>query len=207
MGSGQPPARLCLALQRGPEDVFEPDFGADAPLVRFVAFADQERMFGWVRLRADRLTDLLNAHDELLLTDVEIEDLVDGVTRACDTLVVRRRDLVAVHASGPRGDEARRRPTRTHPIAVQSGSFMIGGNLHAPVGVDPLVDFYERPPMVALTDAWIEFWSDGQHRVDLGIGTLVVNRDRADVVRPATADDLAEGLVRPAGLRERAPVG
>lgn len=194
------PARLCLALQRLPEDIFEPGFVAEAPLVRFAAYVDQGRIFGWVRLRADRLTDLLNAHDELLLADAEIESLVDGVTRPADEIVVRRRDLIAVHASGPRGDEARRRRTRTHPIAVQSGSFLIGGHLHAPAGVNPMVGLRERPPMVPLTDAWIEFWSGGQ-RSRHWTGTLVVNRDQADVVWPVTADDLAEGLLRPADHR------
>ena len=206
MRSAQTPGRLSLALQRRPEDVFEPGFVADAPLVCFVAYAEQRRIFGWVRLQADRLTDLLNAHDELVLTDVELEGLVDGVTRVEDEVVMRCRDLVAVHASGPRGADARRRRTRTQPIAVQSGSFLIGGLLHAPVGVNPMVDFYARPPLVPLTDAWIEFWSGGRRRLDLWTGTLIVNRDRADVVRPVTETDLAEGLLRPVELGERAPV-
>ncbi len=198
MRSGQPPARLCLALQRRPEDVFEPGYVAEAPFLRFVAYAEQRRIFGWVRLQADRLTDLLNAHDELLLTDVELEGLVDGITRAEDEVVLQRRDLIAVHASGPRGAEARRRRTRTYAITVQAGSFLIGGLLHAPMGVNPLVDFYERPPLVPLTDAWIEFWSGGQRRLDLWSGTLIVNRDQAQVVRPVTESDLAEGLMVPA---------
>ena len=206
MRSGRPPTRLCLALQRRPEDVFEPGFVAEAPLVQFVAYAEQRRIFGWVRLQADRLTDLLNAHDELVLADVELEGLADGITRAENEVVVRCRDLIAVHASGPRGTEARRRRTRTQPIAVQSGSFLIGGLLHAPVGVNPMVDFYQRPPLVPLTDAWIEFWSGGRRRLDLWTGTLIVNRDQAEVVRPVTENDLAEGLLCPAELRERAPV-
>jgi hypothetical protein len=206
MRSGLVPARLSLELQRLPEDVFEPDFVADAPLVRFVAYTSQGRMFGWVRLRADRLTDLLNAHEELLLADAEIESLVDGVTRAAYRQLVQRRDLVAVHASGSRGDEARRRRTRTYPVAVQSGSFLIGGLLHAPPDVDPMTTFSARPAMVPLTDAWIEFWSAGERRIDLWSGTLIVNRDQADAVWPVTEHDLAEGLLRPSVLRERAPV-
>jgi len=206
MRSGPVPARLSLELQRLPEDVFEPDFVAEAPLVRFVAYARHRRMFGWVRLRADRLTDLLNAHEELLLADAEAESFVDGVTRAARRLVVRRRDLVAVHASGPRGDESRRRRTRTYPVAVQSGSFLIGGLLHAPPDADPMATFFSRPPMVPLTDAWIEFWSAGERRIDLWTGTLIVNRNRADAVWPVTEHDLADGLLRPAVLRERGPV-
>ena len=206
MHSASAPARLSLELQRLPEGVFEPNFVADAPLVRFVAYTDQGRMFGWVRLRADRLTDLLNAREELLLAEAEVESLVDGVTRAADRQLVRRHDLVAVHASGPRGDEARRRRTRTYAVAVQSGSFLIGGLLHAPPDVDPVTTFFARPPMVPLTDAWIEFWSAGERRIDLWSGTLIVNRDQADAVWTVTEQDLAEGLLRPSVLRDRAPV-
>lgn len=207
MPSGDSPARLCLALQRSSEDVFEPGYQAEAPLVRFVAYAHRQRISGWVHLHADRLTDLLNAHDELLLAEAEVEGLPDGTARPADQLAVLRRDLVAVHASGPRGDEARRRPMRPHPVAVQSGHFLIGGLLHAPVGEDPMAHFRERPPMVPLTDAWIELWLDGRRRFDLGTGTLVINRGQVDVVRLVTATDLADGLLRPAELHERERAG
>ena len=76
-----PPALLHFALQQTHEEIFEPDSVSEAPLVRFSAYAAHHRIFGWVRLRADRLTDLLNTHDELLLSDVEIEDLDDGTRR------------------------------------------------------------------------------------------------------------------------------
>ena len=94
-----PPDRLHLNLQRTPEEVFEPDYASDVPLVQFVAFGTHDRVFGWVRLRADRLTDLLNTHDELLLTDVEIENLEDGATRSVDEVLIRCREFIAVHAS------------------------------------------------------------------------------------------------------------
>jgi hypothetical protein len=188
------PARLSLPLQRLREDLFEPEFVAEAPLVRFVAYADARRVFGWLRLRADRLTDLLNACEEVLLFDAEIEDLVEGTTGTADAVLLARSELVAVHANGPRGDEARRLRTRTHPLVVQSGSFLIAGHLHAPTGIDPLVNVHERPPMIPLTDGWIEFWSGGGRRRQW-TGILVVNRDLAQVIRTVTEEELAEGLV------------
>ena len=100
-----PPGRLHFILQRTREEVFEPDYVPEVPLVRFDAYGRHDRVFGWVGLRADRLTDLLNAHEELLLTDVEIEDLEDGVTRSVDEILIRCSDLIAVHASGPRGTQ------------------------------------------------------------------------------------------------------
>lgn len=190
-----PPDRLHFILQRTPEEVFEPDFVSDVPLVRFVAFGRHHRVFGWVRLRADRLTDLLNTHKELLLTDVEIESLEDRVTRSVDEVLIRCSELIAVHASKPRGDEARRRLTRTHPIAIQSGNYLIGGYLHAPPGSDPIASMGERPLMVPLTDAWIEYWSGGE-RTKQSSGTIIVNREQVDWMRVVTDEDLFSDLLR-----------
>jgi hypothetical protein len=190
-----PPDRLHFILQRTPEEVFEPDFVSDVPLVRFVAFGRHHRVFGWVRLRADRLTDLLNTHEELLLTDVEIESLEDRVTQSVDEVLIRCSELIAVHASKPRGDEARRRLTRTHPIAIQSGNYLIGGYLHAPPGSDPIASMGERPLMVPLTDAWIEYWSGGE-RTKQSSGTIIVNREQVDWMRVVTDEDLFSDLLR-----------
>jgi hypothetical protein len=197
-----PPDRLHFILQRTPEEVFEPDFASDVPLVRFVAFGRHHRVFGWVRLRADRLTDLLNTHEELLLTDVEIESLEDGATRSVDEVLIRCSELIAVHASGPRGDETRRRLTRAHPIAIQSGNYMIGGYLHAPPGSDPIASMGERPLMVPLTDAWIEYWS-GDERTNQSSGTIIVNRGQVDWMRVVTDEDLFGGLLRPSPAPDR----
>ena len=196
------PDRLHFILQRTHEEVFEPDSVADVPLVQFVAFASNHRVFGWVHLRANRLTDLLNAHEELLLTEVEIESLEDGATRSVDEVLIRCSELIAVHASGPRGNEARRRPTRTHAVAIQSGNYLIGGYLHARPGSDPLASVDERPRMVPLTDAWIEYWLDGE-RTKQSSGTIIVNRERVDWMRVVTDEDLFGGLLRPTPAPDR----
>ncbi len=187
-----PSRRLELLLQPGSEEVFEPDSVSDVPLVRFIAYGTHQRVFGWVRLRADRLTDLLNAYEELFLVDVELETLANGVTGTVDEVLIRRADLVAVQATGPRGDEGRRQTTRTHPIAMRAGNYLIGGYLHVMPGVDPLASAWDRPSMVPLTEAWIEYWADGacQHQA---IGTIVVNRDVADWLRVVSEDDLTNG--------------
>jgi hypothetical protein len=185
---------LHFVLQRTFEEIYEPDSVAEAPLVRFAAYASHHRISGWVRLRADRLTDLLNAHDGLLLTEVEIEDLDDGTHHRSDRIQVATRELVAVHAAGPRGDEARRHRTRSHPVAVRIGAYLVAGHVHADPGVDPLRSIHDRPPMVPLTDAWLEYWTDGAPRRQ-GIGTIIVNRDAADSIELVTDDELIEGLL------------
>ncbi|MEX1169858.1 MAG: hypothetical protein WEE50_06930 [Chloroflexota bacterium] len=191
-----PPSRLQLVMERSDEEIFEPGAISEVPLIRFAAYVASQRVFGWVRLDADRLTDLLNAHDELHLFEVGLESLPNGWPGTVDEVVIHRRDLIAVHASGPRGNTGRRQATQTHPIAIQSGSYLIGGYLHVPPGMDPIASTRSRPAMIPLTDALIEFWAHGR-REHQSIGTIIVNRDRADWIRVVTHDDLIEGLLRP----------
>src|SRR6185503_2067864 len=42
----------------------------DSPAIEFVAYGHETLLAGWIQLDADRLTDLLNASDELELVDV-----------------------------------------------------------------------------------------------------------------------------------------
>jgi hypothetical protein len=192
----EPPlARLELVLQPTSEEVFEPDSVSDTPLVEFIAYGTHQRVFGWVRLHADRLTDLLNAHEELLLVDVELETLSDGMTGTVDEVLIRRVDLIAVQATGPQGIESRRQPTEPHPIALQAGNYLIGGYLHVVPGDDPLASAWNRPPMVPLTDAWIEYSVDGACQRQ-SVGTIVVNRDATDSIRLVSEDDLVDGQLR-----------
>lgn len=191
-----PPGRLQLVLQRTAEEVFEPGAVPEAPFIRFAAYVANRRIFGWIRLHEDRLTDLLNAHDELHLLDVGLESLPNGWPGTIDEVVIRRRDLIAVQASGPRGDAMLRQATRAHPVAVQSGNYLIGGYLHAPPGVHALTNARSRPAMIPLTDASIEYWIHGK-REHQATGTIIVNRDTADSIRVVTHEDLIEGNLRP----------
>lgn len=183
------PSRLHIRLQPTREEVFEPDYVSEAPLIRFDAYRKADRLFGWVRLQADRLTDLLNDHEELLLTDVKIESLVDGRTRSVDEILVHCSELIAVHASGPRGDESLRQVTVPHPVALRSGDYLIGGFFHVPPDSDPMATVDDRPMMLPLTDAWIEYRS-GNEPTKQSSGTVIVNRAQVDWMRVVTADDL-----------------
>ncbi len=174
----------------------EPEFVSDAPLVSFGAFAPDYRVFGWVRLQADRLTDLVNENAELKLVNVHIEHLVDGRTLAADEVHVRRDQLIAIQAGGPRGDATRRERTRSHPVAVQSGPYLISGFLHARPGVGPMVNVRERPPMIPLTSACIEYWANGQ-RQHQWVGTIIFNRELADWIEPVTVEELEFGGIVP----------
>ncbi len=183
------PSRLSLVLERAPEEVFEPGLIATHPLLSFDAFASGHRVFGWVRLDADRLTDMLNSHAELHLSNVLIEGLDDGDTTMVDEVVVRRTELIAVRASGPRGAAARRTDTVAHPALVESWPYLIGGHLHAAPGVAPRDRARGSEPMIPLTEAWIAYRAGGaawRRRV----GTVIVNRDLATRIEPVSEDVL-----------------
>lgn len=157
---------------------------AALPLVEFVAYAEDCILSGQVRLHADRLTDMLNHHDEIDLVDVMVERL-DGLGAVqVKEVLVRREEILLVHATGPRGSQARRQRTRQHPLAMKVGPYEVRGNLHALPGTDPLLAIRRRRPMVPLTDAWIEYLVAGEHQRRRVAG-LVVNRDQIDVIAHA----------------------
>ena len=151
------------------------------PLVEFVAYAEDCILYGRVRLAADRLTDMLNEHDEFELVDVMVERL-DGLGAVdVQQVLVRRNELLLVHAKGPRGNHARRTRTREHPLAIRIGPYEVRGDLHAFPGHDPLMTIRRRKTMVPLTDSWIEFQS-GAERHRRRAGPLVVNVEQIDSV-------------------------
>ncbi len=154
------------------------------PLLEFVAYAEDCILSGHLRLAADRLTDMLNEHDEIDLVDVMVERLDGlGVVEVKEVLI-RREEILLVHATGPRGSQARRQRTRQHPLAMKLGPYTIRGNLHALLGTDPLVAIRRRRPMVPLTDAWVEYHGVDEH-LRRRVAVLVVNRDQIDVIEHA----------------------
>lgn len=157
--------------------------------VEFVAYGEDCVLSGIVRMAADRLTDMLNDHDEYLLVDVLVEGWTDEHAVEVSEVLVRRDELLLVHATGPRGNQERRHRTRSHPVAIQCGPYHVRGYLHALPGADPVQAIRRRKPMVPLTDAWIEFPSPaGRQR--RRVGTVVVNREQIDWIVPAVDDEV-----------------
>lgn len=161
-----------------------PDPTRTTQLVEFVAYGEDCVLSGVVRMAADRLTDMLNDHDEYLLVDVLVEGLAGDRAVEVTEVLVRREELLLVAAAGPRGNQGRRHRTRSHPVAIQMGPYQVRGYLHALPGADPVQAIRRRQPMVPLTDAWIEFPpSSGRER--RRVGTVVVNREQIDWIVPA----------------------
>jgi hypothetical protein len=151
------------------------------PFVDFVAYADDCTLSGQIRLGGERLTDLLNGRDEWQLIDVMAESFDGEELVESKEVAIPRDEIVVVHATGPRGNHERRYRTNLHPVIVQAGRLRIRGYLHARPGLDPLVVIARGTPMVALTEASIEYEHHGL-RERRRVGTIVVNRDRIDVI-------------------------
>jgi hypothetical protein len=159
--------------------------------VEFVAYGEDCLLSGLVRLTSDRLTDMLNEHDEFVLADVLLERLADGGGLQVKEVIVLRDDLLLVHATGPRGNIDRRHRTRTFPVALQVGPYRVHGRLHAAYGRDPLLQLRRRTAMVPLTDASIAYHS-GATRQYRSVGDVVINRLQIDWIVPAAEDARAE---------------
>jgi hypothetical protein len=159
------------------------------PLVDFVAYAEDCTLSGQIRLPGGRLTDLLNRRDEWQLVDVMAESF-DGMSLVeIKEVAIPRDDIVVVHASGPRGDNEHRHRTNLHAVTMQAGRLRIRGYLHARPGLDPLVVIARSRQMVPLTGASIEYDHHG-FRERRRVGTIVVNRDRIDVIARAAEHEV-----------------
>ena len=183
----------------------ERDEDADAPAtqeagemrsdreVEFSAYTEDCRLFGFLRLAGERLSDALNDLDQLHLDSVLLVALEDNRAIEMHNLVVSRDELIAIRAAGPRGNAARRIRTRPSPVAVKAGPYMVRGYVHGPPGGDPLRRFRGSRPMVPMTEAWIEYEAGGsQHRAR--VGPLIVNTAFVDWVQRATETDVRVDL-------------
>lgn len=145
----------------------------------FAAYTEDCRIFGFVRHRAERLSDHLNAATSVRLESVLLVALDDGRTVEAREMTVERDELLAVRAAGPRGNAARRSRTRPSPIILKTGPYIIHGYLHVRPGSDPVQHLRSRRAMVPLTGAWIEYQAVGDHH-RARIGTIIVNRELID---------------------------
>lgn len=204
------PTGATLFLEALPDGPNEPDSVADQPLVGFDAFLVDAHIHGWARLSDARLTDLLNGHLELKLVNAQLERLVDGRPGWHQSLTLRRGQLVAVRAGGPRGDPSLRRHARLHALAVRSGPFLVRGYLHAAPGTTPLDEVAARPSFVPLSMASLEYWAAGRRRSEWG-GTILFNRELAETIRVVGDEDLEVGaltwaMLDPSSIEVRQPI-
>ena len=184
------PRRLRVAFTRAdasaqPTTVTtEPDGRQE---VDFVAYGEDCVLFGRTILDDDRLTDMLNAHEEYALVGVSIERFDGGEPLEVDEVVVGRDEVFLVHASGPRGDQARRQKTAPQHVALKIGRYSVRGFYHALPGTDPVVAIRRRKTMVPLTNARIQYTIAGETR-EVRVETVIVNREQIDWLEAVEPD-------------------
>lgn len=175
------PQRLRLGFTSTSAD--EPQPTAAPGEVDFVAYGEDCILSGRAVLDADRLSDMLNGHDEYLVSGLTVTRFDDDQPfELPDEIAIPRDELYLVHASGPRGDATRRHRTTPQHLAVRMGPYKVRGFFHALPGADPVVAFRRRKVMVPLTDAQVEFAIHGQRRA-VRVETLIVNREQIDWVQ------------------------
>lgn len=161
--------------------------------VEFTAYTEDCRLFGFLTLSADRLSDVLNEQQQFALDSVLLVALADNRAVEMTELVVDRDELVAIRGAGPRGNAARRIRTRASPVAVKAGPYLIRGYVHGPPGGDALRRFRGSRPMVPLTEAAIEYQAGGAlHRAR--VGSIIVNTGFIDWVDRAKDTDVRVDL-------------
>ncbi len=143
------------------------------PVIEFSAWAEGCRLFGSLALDGDRLTDMLNLYDEIVLVDILAQGLDGGPISEIAELSIRRDEILLVEASGPRGNPGRRRQLRPVPISVRLGEFGLSGELHISPGADPMLAVSRRPPMVPLTDAQVTY-RDVPQRLSTAVDATVL---------------------------------
>lgn len=166
--------------------------------VEFAAYTEDCRVYGFLQLEAERLSDVLNAAAEFPLESVLLVALEDNHALEVSRLMLQRDELIAVRAPAPRGNPERRHRTRPAPVGMRAGPYLIHGYVHTPPGADPLQQFRRRKPMVPLTEAWIEYPAAGELR-RARVGTLIVNRHFVDWIDHAK--DAEVRLDLPAEMR------
>lgn len=154
--------------------------------IEFIGFADDCRVEGKVDLADARLADMLNCSRTILVREVTLVSTTDGHKQEFEELEINREELDIVVASGPRGDPKRRLATRPNGVSMKLGPYCAEGFMHAPPTANPVMGINNRPAMVAITDAVLEY-KFCDESVSQWFRTILVNRDLAISLRTVTS--------------------
>ncbi len=156
-------------------------------LIPLIGYALGRRLIGYVECEGERLTDLLNRSESVVIREAFVESFEDGTVTNLGDGEVDRSILYAVETGGGRGEGAQRIYTVRYRLQVQLGPYTALGLLHAAPGQMPLPYLHSRGPMIPLSDSTLAYASHGAMSLR-DVGTLIVNRDLLDWVR-ASEDD------------------
>jgi len=153
--------------------------------IDFMAFAADCTVTGKITMLGERLTDFLNGQERFRVHHLECESLADGHRATVDSLSLERNDLLAVVATGPRGNQRQRVTLETNRLQVAIGPYLILGRLHSKPGVSAVASVMRRDPMIPLTHATIAYEVAGSI-VARDLPTIIVNRLLVDWISPTT---------------------
>jgi hypothetical protein len=153
--------------------------------IEFMGFAGDCTITGKMTMFGERLTDFLNGQERFRLHHIECESLEDGHKVSVDSLSILREDLLAVVATGPRGNEKQRVSLQTARLQVSIGPYLILGRLHSVAGSDVMSAVLKREAMIPLTHATIAYEMAGEI-VARDIATIIVNRHLVEWISPTT---------------------
>jgi hypothetical protein len=153
--------------------------------IDFVGFAGDCTISGKMTMFGDRLTDFMNGQERFRVHHLECESLEDGHRLAIDSVSIERNDLLAVVATGPRGNEKQRVSLQTNRLHVSIGPYLILGRIHVSPGADAVASVLQREPMIPLTNATIAYEMAGAI-VARDVPTIIVNRLLVEWISPTT---------------------
>jgi hypothetical protein len=156
--------------------------------IEFSAYADDYTVRGEIELEAERLTDWLEAAHDIDVTDLRLRALDDGREHDLPSAQIRREELCAIAATGPRGRPDRRLRTRAYPMRAVVGPYAIVGYFQAPPATDPWT-MLQRRQIVALSPARITYEMAGQ-RVEESLPGILLLHAKVDSLRDASDADV-----------------
>ena len=156
-------------------------------LTPFIGYSIGRRFIGHVDCGGDRLAELLNGGNSLIVRDAFVETFDEDTITHLGDVTVDRSTLYAVEARGRRGEEVDGIHAERRRIHVSLGPYAALGLL--PEAPDQMVLplFDPNGPMIRLSDATLGYTSGGVPRLR-DVNSLLVNRDLMDWVR-ACEDD------------------
>jgi len=153
--------------------------------VDLTAFTGDRRIQGAIPLTDDRLSDMLNSVQRIVLRGAEVTDLADGMPPQTADVTLSIGSITVVLSTGRRGVETRRRKTDVHRVRLGIDRYVVTGSLHVPAGwaIDPTARqpsavLAGRDLLVPLTDGTVTYELDGEY-VHESAETILVNRSQA----------------------------
>lgn len=156
--------------------------------IDFRAYADDYTVAGEVAFAAGRLAELLERVDDLAIEKLTVRALEDGREHELPSAVIRREELCAVVATGPRGNPDRRFRTRPYPMRAVLGPYVVVGYFNAAPSVDPLA-LIQRRQIIAFSPARIAFDMAGE-RVEDAHDALLLVQAKLGVLESASDEDM-----------------